>query len=77
MTDKICMINQLSKKYAFNKEIKDVQYYLSNANHLSNILIDLEQHLNKMIKYNDVADTNGKNEEKENDTTENDQELLT
>ena len=72
-------VNQLSKKYAFKKEIKDVQYYLSNANHLSNILIDLEQHLNKMIKYNNVADTNDKNEEKEkeNDTTENDQELLT
>ena len=72
-------VNQLSKKYAFKKEIKDVQYYLSNANHLSNILIDLEQHLNKMIKNNDVVYTNDKNEEKEkeNDTTENDQELLT
>ena len=43
-------INQLSKKYDFKNEIKDINYYLSNANDLSNILIDLEQHLNKIIK---------------------------
>ena len=43
-------INQLSKKYSFKGNIKDINYYLSNANDLSNILIDLEQHLDKLIK---------------------------
>ena len=43
-------INQLSIKYFFGKEIKDINYYISNRQHLSNILIDLEEHLNKLIK---------------------------
>ena len=43
-------INQLSKKYQFEKEIKDINYYTNNTKHLSNILIDLEEHLNKLIK---------------------------
>ena len=47
-------INQLSKKYDFKKEIKDINHYLSNANDLSNTLIDLEQHLNKVIKSNEI-----------------------
>ena len=47
-------INQLSKKYDFKNEIKDINYYLSNANDLSNILIDLEQHLNKLFKSNEI-----------------------
>ena len=42
-------INQLSKKYSFNKGIKPIAYYISNANELSNLLIDLEQHLNRVI----------------------------
>ena len=68
-------VNQLSKKYSFNKDIKDIQYYLSNANHLSNVLIDLEQHLDKMIKSNDKTLPIKNNEEKENEA-DNDQELL-
>jgi hypothetical protein len=68
-------VNQLSKKYSFNKDIKDVNYYLSNANHLSNILIDLEQHLNKMIKSNEINHTNESKEEKDNDVA-NEKELL-
>ena len=43
-------INQISKKYSFNKEIKDMNYYFSNIKSLSNILIDLEEHFNKLIK---------------------------
>ena len=31
-------INQLSKKYQFEKEIKDINYYTNNTKHLSNIL---------------------------------------
>ena len=43
-------INQISKKYSFKKEIKDMNYYFSNIKSLSNILIDLEEHLNKLIR---------------------------
>ena len=75
-------INQLSKKYSFQKEIKDVNYYISNTNNLSNILIDLEQHLNKLINSNIINSTNTKEEIDNNDNYENsdnktDKELLT
>ena len=74
-------INQLSKKYSFKTEIKDVNYYLSNAKDLSNILIDLELHLNNVIKMNEVK----KNQENSNlsynncqkkNNADNEQELL-
>jgi uncharacterized protein YihD (DUF1040 family) len=55
-------INQLSKKYSFQKEIKDVNYYISNSNNLSNILIDLEQHLSKLINTNLINNTREENE---------------
>jgi hypothetical protein len=61
-------VNQISKKYSFRKEIKDMNYYFSNANSLSNILIDIEEHLNKLIRHN-----NSKNKEK---FEERNQELL-
>ena len=61
-------VNQISKKYSFRKEIKDMNYYFSNAKSLSNILIDLEEHLNKLIRHN-----NSKNKEK---FEERNQELL-
>ena len=64
-------IKQLSKKYSFNTNIKDVNYYLTNANDLSNILIDLEQHLNKMIKSFEI---NQNDMEKKNKSTERDKE---
>lgn len=70
-------VNQLAKKYSFKKEIKNINYYVNNANYLSNLLIDLEQHLNKMIKSNDI---NYKNIETENIEINNgqdqEQELL-
>ena len=75
-------VNQLSKKYSFKKDIKDVNYYLSNANYLSNILIDLEQHLNKMFKSNLISSNQVSkkdiniNDDKENEA-DNEQELLT
>lgn len=74
-------INQLSKKYSFKNEIKDVNYYLSNAKDLSNILIDLELHLNNVIKMNEIdknkVNTNlsYNNYQKEN-KADNEQELL-
>ena len=58
-------INQLSKKYSFQKEIKDVNYYISNSNNLSNMLIDLEQHLNKLINTN-LINNNTKEENDDN-----------
>ena len=73
-------INQLSKKYSFQKEIKDVNYYISNSNNLSNMLIDLEQHLNKLINASLI--NNNTKEEIDNksnyDNSENkkDKELL-
>ena len=74
-------INQLSKKYSFNGNIKDISYYLSNPNYLSIILIDLEQHLNKIIKSYEI---NQKNYDKiykskiieKNKESDNDEELL-
>ena len=45
-----------------------MNYYFSNAKSLSNILIDLEEHLNKLIRHN-----NSKNKEK---FEERNQELL-
>ena len=74
-------INQLSKKYSFKTEIKDVNYYLSNAKDLSNILIDLELHLNNVIKRNEIEKNNintnlsYNNCQKEN-KADNEQELL-
>ena len=64
-------VNQLAQKYSFKKELKNINYYINNANHLSNLLIDLEQHLNKMIKLNDI---NSKNTETENIEGFNEQE---
>ena len=63
-------INQLSKKYSFKKEIKDVTYYLSNPSNLSNILIDLEQHLSKFIRADIIFKNNEKykNVNKENES---------
>ena len=79
-------IHQLSKKYCFQKEIKDVNYYLNNSNYLSDILIDLEQHLNKLVKPNDIINIdknmvhnnndNINNNENDNDN-EHEEELLT
>mgnify|MGYP003571364010 CR=1 FL=1 len=60
-------IHQLSKKYCFKKEIKDVKYYLSNSNYLSDMLIDLEQHLNKLVKPNDIIKNDKANSHKNND----------
>ena len=71
--------NQLSKKYSYKGDIKDVNYYLSNANELSKILIDLEQHLYKIIKTNDINKDCIKSKiekEKENEP-DNEQELIT
>ena len=62
-------INQLSKKYSFQKEIKDVNYYISNSNNLSNMLIDLEQHLNKLINANLI--NNNTEEEIDNNNDNN------
>ena len=79
-------IHQLSKKYCFQKEIKDVKYYLSNSNYLSDILIDLEQHLNKFIKPNDIINSDKNNFRNKNDNinsngndneNEHEEELLT
>ena len=79
-------VNQLAKKYDYKKSIEDINYYISNANDLSNRLIDLEQHLNNVIKLNDLNNNNINNNinttlsykylEKENKTN-NDKELLT
>jgi hypothetical protein len=71
-------INQLSKKYSFQKEIKDVNYYISNSNNLSNILIDLEQHLNKLINPNLINNTKEEIENNNYDNSGNktDKELL-
>ena len=44
-------INRLSKKFLFEEEIKDVNYYSSNIQSLSNLLINLEEHLAKLIKF--------------------------
>ena len=76
-------INQLSKKFSFKGDIKDINYYIYNANDLSNILIDLEQHLNQVIKSyelnQNVMDTKIKStvKNKENKESDDDQELLT
>jgi hypothetical protein len=85
-------IHQLSKKYCFQKEIKDVNYYLYNSNYLSDMLIDLEQHLNKCVKQNDIINIdknkghnnndNINNNENDNNNdndneNENEEELLT
>ena len=51
-------VNQLAKKYDYKKSIEDINYYISNANDLSNRLIDLEQHLNNVIKLNDLNNNN-------------------
>ena len=64
-------VNQLAQKYSFKKELKNINYYINNANHLSNVLIDLEQHLNKMINSNDI---NCKNTEIENNEAINEQD---
>ena len=72
-------VNQLSKKYSYQTELKDLNYYISNANELSKILIDLEQHLYKIIKENNINREIIKskiNKEKENET-DNEQELVT
>ena len=77
-------INQLSKKYDFKNEIKDINHYLSNANDLSNTLIDLEQHLNKIFKSNEINKDKttinnnivDKKNERENDI-DKEEELLT
>ena len=71
-------INQLSKKYSFQKEIKDVNYYISNSNNLSNILIDLEQHLNKLINPNLINNTKEEieNNNYDNSGSKTDKELL-
>ena len=45
-------VNQISKKFSFQNEIKDINHYLSNTKSLSNILVDLEEHLNNLIKTN-------------------------
>ena len=70
-------VNQLAQKYSFKKEIKNINYYINNANYLSSMLIDLEQHLNKMIKSYDI---NYKNTETENSEVnieqDQDKELL-
>lgn len=72
-------INQLSKKYSFKGNIKNINYYLSNSNDLSNILIDLEQHLNKTIKSYEInqkdIEEKRKNIEK-GKGSDNEQELL-
>ena len=44
-------INQLSKKILFKEEIRDVNYYISNTKSLSNLLINLQEYLNKLIKF--------------------------
>ena len=64
-------VNQLAQKYSFKKEIKNINYYINNTNYLSNMLIDLEQHLNKMIKSIDI---NYKNTESENTEANNEQD---
>ena len=74
-------VNQLAKKYDYKKRIEDINYYLSNANDLSNRLIDLEQHLNNIIKLNDLNINNNNtalpfyNLEKEKESN-NEKELL-
>ena len=78
-------VNQLAKKYDYKKSIEDINYYISNANDLSNRLIDLEQHLNNVIKLNDLNNNINNNNinttlsykylKKENKTN-NDKELL-
>ena len=76
-------VNQLAKKYDYNKRIEDINYFLSNANDLSNRLIDLEQHLNNVIKLNGINNNNNINTtlsnkilEKEKESN-NEKELLT
>ena len=73
-------INQLSKKYSFKGNIKDINYYLSHANDLSNILIDLEQHLNKVIKSYELNQNEIEQKFKntlKNKESDDEQELLT
>ena len=73
-------INQLSKKYSFKGNIKDINYYLSHANDLSNILIDLEQHLNKIIKSYELNQNEMEKKFKntvKNKESDDEQELLT
>ena len=64
-------IHQLSKKYSFQKEIKDVKYYLANSNYLSDVLIDLEQHLNKLVKPNDIINSDKNKGHNNNDDITN------
>ena len=64
-------VNQLAQKYSFKKELKNINYYVNNANYLSNMLIDLEQHLYKLIK---SKDTNYKKIDTENTENNNEQE---
>ena len=65
-------INQLSQKYSFKEKIQNINYYLSNSNELSHILIDLEQHLNKLINNSSIS----KNIEKVKEEGDDEQELL-